>query len=80
MSVFDRHKETLHQNGNTRQRRKSAVRTSPPNAPCEESQRCTDSEEKMKHDEQMLTDFGSVAMVIIITVSAIIIFTLWVIS
>ena len=34
----------------------------------------------MKHDEDMLTDFGSVAMVIIITVSAIIIFTLWVIS
>ena len=34
----------------------------------------------MIHDEDMLTDFGSVAMVIIITVSAIIIFTLWVIS
>lgn len=34
----------------------------------------------MKHDEEMLTDFGSVAMVIIIAVSAIIIFTMWCLS
>ena len=37
----------------------------------------TDGRTEMNHDEQMLTDFGSVVMVVIIAVSAIIIFTMW---
>ena len=53
------------------------MREAPSDVHGEESQRQTYREEAM---EDYLTDFGSVVMVVIIAVSAIIIFTMWVLS